>query len=274
MKINLHTHSNYSLDGEYEVNELINVLKNNKYNIISITDHNTCEAYKDINVNEDIKVITGIEADAIINDHTYDFLCYNFELDNILNYAKEKYQTVEKRQQKIFDKLVEICNEKNIELVDKTSYNPSREYAHFALYRMLPKVFLNKYNINYPGDLYRLGTIDKDFPLYIDMHLVWPDIKELLEIIHQNNGKVFLAHPYRYNRPIEIVLNDVKDYIDGIEISNNPKSKEEVDYLYHFAKENNLLVSCGSDYHGTDKYSIECNYLTEEMIKDILSWIE
>lgn len=273
MKINLHTHSNFSLDGQYEVNELIELLKNNKYNIISITDHNSCECYKNINYKDNIKIITGMEADAIINDHTYDFLCYGFELDNVLKYAKEKYQTVEQRQQKIFDKLVELCKEKNIELTSKESYNPHKEYAHIAIYRMLNSNFLAKYNITRPGDLYRLGTIDKTFPLYIDMHLVWPDIKELKDIIHSNNGKIFLAHPYRYNKPISEVLEDVKGQVDGLEISNNPTSKEEVEYLYNYAKENNLLVSCGSDYHGNDGYSIECDYITEEMIKDILSWI-
>lgn len=49
MKINLHTHSNYSLDGEFNVQELITFFKKINFNIISITDHNTCEAYKDIN---------------------------------------------------------------------------------------------------------------------------------------------------------------------------------------------------------------------------------
>ena len=101
MKINLHTHSNYSLDGELDVNNLINILKKNKFDIISITDHNTCEAYKYINQNLDIKIITGIEADAIVNNHTYDFLCYNFKLDEVDKYTKEKYESIEKRQRKI-----------------------------------------------------------------------------------------------------------------------------------------------------------------------------
>ncbi len=274
MKINLHTHSNCSLDGVFEPDELIKKLKDTGHDIVSITDHNTCEAYKKISLNQEIKVITGLEADAIINNHTYDFVCYGFNLDNVLNYAKEKYQTVAKRQQKIFNKLVELCNEKGIELTEVNTYDSSKEYAHFGIYRMLNEMFLNKYNITRPGDLYRLGTIDKDFPLYIDMHLVWPDLKELQEVIHQNKGKVFLAHPFHYHLHVEDVLNDVKDYVDGIEICNNPKSKEEVAYLYKFAKENNLLVSCGTDYHGHENNTLECEYLTKEMIQDIVSWID
>ena len=137
MKINLHTHSNYSLDGELDVNNLINILKKNKFDIISITDHNTCEAYKYIKQNSDIKIITGIEADAIVNNHTYDFLCYNFKLDEVDKYTKEKYESIEKRQRKIFNALVEIAQKNEIELFNTESYNANKEYAHAAIFRML-----------------------------------------------------------------------------------------------------------------------------------------
>ena len=274
MKINLHTHSNCSLDGEYNINELIEILKKEKFDIVSITDHDTCEAYKQINNKvEDLVIITGVEADAIVNDCTYDFLCYGFDLDNVYRYASLKYETVDKRQKKIFDALVKKCNSLHIELNNIDSYNSLTEYAHAALYRMLNNDFLNKYSITSVSDLYRLSTINKDFPLYIDMHIVWPDIKELLSIIHENNGKVFLAHPCRYNKKVEDVLNEVKDYVDGIEICNNPKDREEVEFLYKYAIENNLLVSTGSDYHGNDRYSIDNNYLTDKMIQSILEWI-
>ena len=139
---------------------------------------------------------------------------------------------------------------------------------------MLDDEFLKKYNINNTGDLYRKSTIDLNFPLYIDMHIVWPDIKELTRVIHNNNGKVFLAHPYRYTKDVIDVLEEVKEYVDSIEICNNPKNKEEVEFLYNYAKVNNLLVSVGSDYHGNNRYKLECEYLTDEMINDIISWIE
>lgn len=274
MKINLHTHSNFSLDGEFDVQYLINHLKENNFDIISITDHDTCEAYKHIKDSSNIKIITGIEADAIVNNHTYDFLCYDFKLDEVYKYAKEKYETVDKRQIKIFDAMIKKAKELNINLSNIDSYDSKKEYAHTALYRILDNDFLEKYNIKHAGDLYRISTTDTTFPLYIDMHIVWPDIKELVEVIHNNNGKVFLAHPYRYNKDVLEVLEEVKDYIDGIEICNNPSNKAEVDFLYNYAKKNNLLMSCGSDYHGNNRYSMECDYLSVDMINDITSWIK
>ena len=273
MKINLHTHSNFSLDGEYSVNELIDMLDKNGFEIISITDHDSCEVYKHIDNNKSIKVITGMEADAIVNNHTYDFLCYGFDIDEVYNYTKNKYKTVNERQRIIFNELVNKCNLNNIKLSNIDSYDDKKEYAHSAIYRMLDDDFKNKYNINTASDLYRIGTTNIDFPLYIDMHIVWPDINELVELIHKNNGKVFIAHPYRYNKDVNDVLNDVINYVDGIEICNNPKDKDEVEYLYNYAKSHNKLVSCGSDYHGDKRFSMNCDYLTDEMINDVLSWI-
>ena len=40
--------------------------------------------------------------------------------------------------------------------------------------------------------------MEEEFPLYIDMHIVWPVIEEVREIIHRNGGKIFLAHPFHY----------------------------------------------------------------------------
>ena len=147
MKINLHTHSNYSLDGEFDVQYLIEFLKKNDFDIISITDHDTCEAYKHIENETNINIITGIEADAIINNHTYDFLCYNFKFEEVYNYTKEKYETIDKRQLKIFNALVQKAKDNNINLSNIDSYDSKKEYAHAALFRMLDKNFLEKYNI-------------------------------------------------------------------------------------------------------------------------------
>ena len=86
--------------------------------------------------------------------------------------------------------------------------------------------------------------------------------EEVREIIHRNGGKIFLAHPFHYGKTeIESLLENVTPYIDGIEISNNPKTKEEVIYLYNYAITHNLLISAGNDYHGEEDYH---NLLTVE----------
>lgn len=281
-KINLHTHSKHSLDGNLDINEIIKQCLENNITYISITDHDNCDTYKDLDLNKTnnkCTLVYGMEADAIIDNVTYDILCYGFELDNVSAWAKNQYGTIESRQRKIYNKLVEECNSLNLKLDDTTPYNSEKEFAHAAIYRMLyetkeGKSFLEKYNVSNVNDFYRLSTMDKDFPLYIDMNIVWPTIEELSKIIHENKGKLFLAHPYKYSKGINVdeMLNKCSKYVDGIEISNEPENKEEVEYLYEYAKKNNLLVCAGSDYH-TNKDNLNVEYLTEEMENDIIKWI-
>ena len=100
-----------------------------------------------------------------------------------------------------------------------------------------------------------------------------PFIKELVDIIHNNNGRVFLAHPYRYNKDVKEVLEDVKDYVDGIEIYHPTANEERRQCLRDFAINNKLMMSGGSDYHGpTVKPDIDlgtgknCNIKIEGLI--------
>ena len=138
------------------------------------------------------------------------------------------------------------------------------------------KSFLNKYNILNVSDFYRLSTMDKNFPLYIDMNIVWPTIEVLSKIIHDNGGKIFLAHPYKYAKGLDVeeILNICSSYVDGIEISNEADSKEEVEHLYEYAKKKNLLVCAGSDFHNSEKRNnLLVKYLDEKMENDIIYWI-
>ena len=138
---------------------------------------------------------------------------------------------------------------------------------------MLDNSFKEQYNLTKIGDLYRESTINEDFPLYMDMSIVWPTIEELRDIIHENGGLIFLAHPYKYgNKEVKDLLNKAIPYIDGIEIYNE-NTEEEIEYLYNYAKNNNLLMSCGSDFHGNNYHNeIKVN-LKEEIQEEIINWI-
>ena len=91
-KINLHTHSKYSLDAKLGINEIINQAFENGISYLSITDHDTCDAYLDLDVQKISNsgtIIYGMEADALVDNITYDILCYGFNIDKISLWAKE-----------------------------------------------------------------------------------------------------------------------------------------------------------------------------------------
>ena len=272
--INLHTHTNKSLDGVLDVNDVLNICEENNISYVSITDHDTCDAYKDIKDNNFTgTLIYGIEADALIGKETYDILCYGFNLKNVSEWAKNKYTTIEERQTIIFNELKQISKKQNIYLDESTPYNPKEEYAHAAIFRMLDISFKEKYNLTKISDLYRESTINKDFPLYIDMSILWPTIEEVRNVIHENGGLIFLAHPFKYGKKdVNELLKEALSYIDGIEVYNG-NTDEEVKFLYDFAKENNLLMSCGSDFHSTENHNDIIVQINDKLEQEIVDWI-
>jgi len=82
-RTNLHIHTNFS-DGKMHPLEIIElaIKKNLKY--ISITDHNTLEAYKHIDYleSDDLKIITGVEFDCWYKSNFMHILGYGIDLNN------------------------------------------------------------------------------------------------------------------------------------------------------------------------------------------------
>lgn len=279
--LDLHMHSNHSLDGKLDVNTILDKCAEKGLKVVSITDHDSCDAVLDIDKTKfEGTVIYGMEADALVGKLTYDILCYDFDLEPVRKWTHGQYGTCESRQTKIFDKLCEICDKLGLKRDETHPYQAESEYAHAALFRMLSaipesKEYLDNLNIKTVTDLYREGTVNENFPLYIDMHLVWPSIEEVRDIIHENGGKIFLAHPFKYGKDTNAVdiLNACLPYIDGVEICNE-STEEQVQFLYDFAKKNNLLMSAGNDFHGSEKHSeLGVTNITKEMEDEIYTWV-
>lgn len=271
MKINLNLKSNYSLNSTGTVEEVLKEF--NTFDIISIADHNSVKSCYELSNNSSLKYINGLEADATIEGFTFDYLCYGFDLNEVDYWVSKTFMTISKRQKKIFDKLIELCKKENIILDMSMDYNPKTEYAHDAILRMLPNNFKEKYQLIDSGNFYRKGTMDKNFPLYIDMSFLWPSLTELIDVIHKSGGLVFLAHPKNYKYDYKNVLNLNKNIVDGIEISNNPQSSEEVEELYNYAMENNLKITYGTNYNGIKHLEKEPMYIKPKHEKALLSWV-
>ena len=69
-------------------------------------------------------------------------------------------------------------------------------------------------------------------------------------------AKPFLAHPFQSFSSESDLAESVKELcekgLDGIEVYHGSATEEQIDKLLHLADKHNLLVSGGSDFHGTD----------------------
>ena len=140
--IDLHLHTTYS-DG---ADTLIEVLKKAEYlelEYISITDHDSCEAYKELeklNVQEYFKgtIIKGVEIKCAYNKRLIEVLGYNVDTDIINQYMERFHEEYSKSklQQKYFNILHERCLKMGLILSDKDKikFNPEKDWASIIIY--------------------------------------------------------------------------------------------------------------------------------------------
>jgi len=111
--------------------------------------------------------------------------------------------------------------------------------VHYLIYGMTPEDLLNS------PELYLLNQ------------------KELFEYCVANGFALFQAHPYRKG-----TVPQDPAYLHGVEISCHPLYKTTMsESIRKFAKEHNLYVSCGSDFHG-DTYKPRCGMFVPDNIRD------
>ena len=76
-----------------------------------------------------------------------------------------------------------------------------------------------------------------------------------IEILHNYNAKVVLAHPTLLNKSI---FNEIIDLnFDGIEAKYYKNKEEETEYFISVAKEKNIIYTAGSDFHNLTKVDIK-----------------
>ena len=267
--IDLHMHTTYS-DGTDTVKELLEKAESLGLEVISITDHNTCKSYfemEEFNVKEIYKgdILVGCEFTTSFDNRLIEVLGYGFDYKKVNKYLEEFYSDalVSKRTNILYNRLLDRIKELGLEfhlerVRDKKFTN---EFFERGIYEELVKYENNKEKLKEDvwasfSNFYRKGLTNPKSKLFINHAEFKPSIKEIVNLIHKNGGIAFLAHPYQYKfTDTEKFLDKIYDEValDGIECFYTTFSEEQTNYLLDFAKKKNLLISGGSDYHGTNK---------------------
>lgn len=270
--IDLHIHTIYS-DGDKTVEEVLKMCEERKLEYISITDHDTCWQYEDEALkNNKIfsgKIIKGTELHAVFQNRSIEILAYNVDT-NIINEWREQYYSKDKlkeEQEILYKRLLNICDKQGLIYDEKNIVKPERisDYVEVQIYKELMR---HKENYKILGEFaksfsifFRKGLANPKSNYFTNFIEFRPTYKEVIDIIHKARGKAFLAHPFEYKFDDTIgFINDLSKEValDGIECFH-PSSEVEnkKDILVEYAKENNLYISGGSDYHGNRKLDIE-----------------
>lgn len=267
--IDLHTHTHYS-DGTDQVIEYLKKAQEKNLAVISITDHNTCKAYEELETIDIAKfykgkIITGVELNTKILSIPIEVLGYGIDTDKMNKLLPRYYVTVEKRNLLEVTRLYEKCKKEGIVLPEKFIENYSNQmYASKYLHQELTKNEENKEMIDRESwensnVFYRKYMSNPETKFYINMDDILPDFETVTKLIKDCGGLIFIPHIFEYRDNSLKILNHILDNykIDGIECFYTTFSKEQHEFLLHLCREKNFLISGGSDYHGKAKKDVD-----------------
>lgn len=272
--IDMHMHTTYS-DGADSLIEVLKKAESLKLEYISITDHDTCEGYKEL-AKLDVKkyfsgqIINGVEIKCAYKKRLIEILGYKVDPKVINNFMEEFHKTKSKEilQQKYFDILHERCKDMGLVMSKKEDieFNPKTDWASIKIYNDIKAHEENKLKV--PDDFWSEFNIfskkycgDVNYPLYIDKSEDYLQLDEAIKLVKDAGGLVFLPHIfiYKWAENKRKLLDDiVAEYdVDGIECMHSEFSQDDIDYLLNYTQKNHFYRSGGSDYHGKNKVGIE-----------------
>lgn len=265
--IDLHMHTKYS-DGTDTVYEILKKAEENNIEVISITDHNSCKSYFELNTKKysfEGKIICGCEFTTTYDQRLIEVLGYGFDYKIIQDFLDSYYDEEKGKHnvQILFNRLIEIMDKNNFEYKLENLHYPTSDNDFFekSFYDEIMRYPENKKKFKEDifdsfSDFFRKGLTNPKSIFFLNAIEFKPSINKIIDIIHKAGGVAILAHPYQYkfNDTEEFLDNLIKETeIDGFECYYTLFSDDQTSYLLNLTKRNNLLVSGGSDYHGTNK---------------------
>ena len=262
--IDLHMHTTYS-DGKYSVLELLDILNKNNIKIASITDHNSIDAHIEYEQNNYDKIfkgkmIRGVEIQTIIADYLIEVLVYNYNLEEFKKYVDETRRKFWLFHEEAYQKLLKKAQELGLKYQETERKLENGYYCNMKFQEAIAACFEENRKIISEKILtdhlyfYRHEFQNPTSEFFIDNKYAFPSLEEVIDYAHKCGGLVLLAHINEYQ---EIENKDeFLNYLfescnlDGIECFHPSISIENRRKYLAFAKEHNLLVSAGSDFHG------------------------
>ena len=267
MLIDLHTHSTSS-DGTDSPTELVNRAISKKIDVLALTDHDSTRGWDEaLNTllshpsKTSMQLVQGAEISCQDSDgisiHMLGYM-FDTEYQPLLEVLERTRENRVSRMERIIARLNEAGIEISLEDVhaqrkgDATLGRPhladalvarghvaSRDEAFAALLHNKSKFYINHYS---------------------------PSPTEVIRLIKSAGGVAVIAHPLASQRGrtirIELMEQLVEAGLDGIEIYHRDHSDDEKVQLLQIAKENELIVTGSSDYHGTGKQNQLAEFTT------------
>lgn len=246
----LHVHSTAS-DGLLTSEELLLRAQEIGLDGLAITDHDTVsgieEAYMFIATHPlSLHFIPGIEMNTEVEENEVHILGYFIDIHNsrLLHRLEEIKEARWERARKMVYRLKSMGLAISFEQVEKLAQGDLIGRPHVAR-AMAEKGYV--FSVKEAFDKF----IGKGRPAYVPRYKFMPG--EAIELIKGAGGVPILAHPGLL-RNKELIHEVIDLGIAGLEVYYPEHTTQQVDGFLQLCQNNNLLVTGGSDFHGTGRH--------------------
>ena len=254
--IDLHTHTTHS-DGSDTPEELIEAASLIGASAVAITDHDTVSAFSEARLAAarcGIEFIPGIEVSAEWESGTMHILgyCVDEASPGFQEKLDELKQARDERNPRIARRLQSLGIDIGYEEVARLAGSEIVGRPHFARL-MVEKGYVA--SIKEAFDRF----LKKGAPACVEKARLSP--ADAIALIHLANGVAVLAHPYQLRlssaEQADDLLTELTELgLDGIEAIYSRHSAAERALYTELARHHQLLITGGSDYHGSYKPDI------------------
>jgi len=260
VSVDLHTHTTHS-DGTFGPAELVDQARKKNLTAIAITDHDITSGNDEAisrGKASGIKVIPGIElsvdADLPGKGHLHILGLFIDPHHSHLNQTLKNLRFERsKRNQKILNRLKELDKPISADELTVEAGTGSVGRPHIAA------AMVKKGYIKSSREAFR-RYLTKGAVAYIDR--VRLTVNQVIDLIHLAGGIAIVAHPTSLGFSSleatgEYLLQLKKIGLDGFEAYCSGHDESFRRHMLQFARDNNMLVSGGSDFHGSIKPEIK-----------------
>lgn len=253
--IDLHTHTTAS-DGSMTPVELIRHAFNKELAAVAVTDHDTVSGIGQALEEGDrlgIEVIAGVEISVNFSTEMH-LLGYflNGRYEPILKTLEDLRERREERNPRIVNKLNELGFDITMEEVNGNAEGGNVGRPHIA------RVLIEKGYVKSMDEAFE-KYLGAGRPAYFKKDKLLP--REGIAEITRSGGIPVLAHPFFIGLPygqLDHLVGKLAGYgLKGIEAYYSWHTEEQTSSLLRIAAKHGILVTGGSDFHGSFKPDIE-----------------
>jgi len=261
----LHAHTSES-DGTYTPEQLVKEALKRSLSAVAIVDHDTVSAIPAaLKAAEStaLEIIPGIELTSQYENQEVHILGYF--LDHQDKGFLNKLKPVRQNRIRRVNEMIENLKGLDIELDPQTVFDIAGSGTVGRMH--IARALVKDGWVGSTSEAFRKYIGDKS-PAYVLGFRFSPE--EAIKIIRDAGGVAVLAHPYVL-RNDEWIVEFVAGGLQGLEAYYPEHSQSQVNYYLELAKKLNLVVTGGSDFHGSAKPNVKlgCVKIPLELVEKL-----